>query len=208
MTDAYASCHNHPFLLLSFSRMPTTTTKKPVLARVPASAPVSPATVRCNVGNRNVSPVTPQRITRAPFFTNQGHSPMAPARHVSAPYTPLTSRSYGSPDGSILATPSSGSSLKRLNLGLSPGPGFERYKERSLADIAENWRARACENGIRVSGPGEDPHYADDEGRCMRVIELFRNIDPSCEASDHTTSDIDATDLFVTRDCTHERLCR
>jgi hypothetical protein len=39
-----------------------------------------------------------------------------------------------------------------------------KKRDKSLADIAQNWRSRANENGIRVSSAPEDPHYADDEG--------------------------------------------
>jgi len=34
---------------------------------------------------------------------------------------------------------------------------------KDLADIAENWRSRANENGIKVSN-AEDSNYGDDEG--------------------------------------------
>lgn len=53
---------------------------------------------------------------------------------------------------------------RRLSLSsLSPEVSFQgKNSKRSLADIAENWRTRANENGIRVAS-GES-HFADDEG--------------------------------------------
>lgn len=39
-------------------------------------------------------------------------------------------------------------------------------KDKSLADLAQNWRARASQHGIKVSPSkaGNDSHYGDDEG--------------------------------------------
>ena len=60
--------------------------------------------------------------------------------------------------------------MKRLSLGAmgvglgSPVDGKkDEVKGKSLADIAENWRNRANENGIRVSS-SEGEGDADDEG--------------------------------------------
>ena len=51
-------------------------------------------------------------------------------------------------------------------------------QDKSLADIADNWRSRANENGIKVSSyrAQDDSHYGDDEGKCIyaRMCPLFR----------------------------------
>jgi len=70
--------------------------------------------------------------------------------------------------------------MKRLNFG-GIGVGSpevhvnpkdkDEGKEKSLADIADNWRSRANENGIRVSsGEGDGDDDADDEGAFMVVF--------------------------------------
>ena len=144
--------------------MPATTNKQPfVVYNAPASAPTSPATTRN--GHRN-PPVTPQRITRsAPRQQHHHFSPLTPATNTSTPYTPLSLRSISSND-STLTTPISAAS-RRLSLTQSPEVGIQgkSQRQKSLADIAHNWRNRANENGIRVTSAGE-PQYVDDEGNC------------------------------------------
>ncbi|KIM85757.1 hypothetical protein PILCRDRAFT_816965 [Piloderma croceum F 1598] len=118
---------------------------------VPATAPNTPAR-----NNRYTIPVAPR----------------TPLTATSSPYTPLSTRynnSYGSPlsyayASSNATTPGSAYStagVKKLVLTRTKGEDREE-RERSLADIADNWRSRASENGIRVScseGDGD----ADDE---------------------------------------------
>lgn len=115
------------------------------------------------------SPVTPQRIPRS---------------SVSTPYTPLSLHSFTS-NSSTLTTPSSIQSArarsKRLNF-TSPntsivsenGIGNNKKTHKScLSDIADSWRSRANEHGIKVSASqstvGEDSHYGDDEGKRIYV---------------------------------------
>ena len=142
--------------------MPTTTNKQPfVVYNAPASAPTSPATTRR--GHHN-PPVTPQRITRsAPRQQQYLFSPLTPATNTSTPYTPLSLRSLSS-NGSTLTTPISAAS-RRLSLTHSPEVGIQvkNQRQKSLADIAHNWRNRANENGIKVTSSRE-PQFADDEG--------------------------------------------
>ena len=144
--------------------MPATTNKQPfVVYNAPASAPTSPATTRS--GHRN-PPVTPQRITRsAPRQQPYHFSPLTPATNTSTPYTPLSLRSISS-NGSTLTTPISAAS-RRLSLTQSPEVGIQgkSQRQKSLADIAHNWRNRANENGIRVTSSRES-QFADDEGNC------------------------------------------
>lgn len=111
------------------------------------------------------------------------HSPSTPS---ASPYTPLslrsvnTSNTYSTPysySSSNVTTPGSAHSNivgKRLILaGLSSAEDKEKAgKDKSLADIAENWRSRANENGIRVSS-SECGIDADDEGQCCACISLF-----------------------------------
>jgi hypothetical protein len=136
---------------------------------VPATAPNTPA--RHPNNNRYIIPVTPA---------------CTPLTTTSSPYTPLSTRynnSYGSPlsyayASSNATTPGSAYSaagVKKLVFGAGTRAKGEdgEERERSLADIADNWRSRASENGIRVScseGDGD----ADDEGACFFKI-LFLN---------------------------------
>jgi hypothetical protein len=144
--------------------MPATTNKQPfVVYNAPASAPTSPATNRR--GHHN-PPVTPQRITRSAPRQQQYHfSPLTPATNTSTPYTPLSLRSFSS-SGSTLTTPISAAS-RRLSLSHSPEVGIQvkNQRQKSLADIAHNWRNRANENGIKVTSSRES-QFADDEGDC------------------------------------------
>lgn len=57
-------------------------------------------------------------------------------------------------------------SNRRHSVSQSPEVSLSSKSKRSLADIAENWRTRANENGIKVSS--EDSHFVDDEGEYMR----------------------------------------
>ena len=145
--------------------MPATTNKQPfVVYNAPASAPTSPATTRR--GHHN-PPVTPQRITRSAPRQQQYHfSPLTPATNTSTPYTPLSLRSLSS-NGSTLTTPISAAS-RRLSLTQSPEVEIQakNQRQKSLADIAHNWRNRANENGIKVTSSRES-QYTDDEGNCL-----------------------------------------
>ncbi|KAH7922714.1 hypothetical protein BV22DRAFT_1131223 [Leucogyrophana mollusca] len=126
---------------------------------IPASAPTSPAATRLNRSERIYpSPVTPQRITRAQ--KGSFRSPVTPASNYSTPYTPLSLRSFSASSGSTLTTPGSATSFKRISIAQSPENDAPPH---SLSDIADNWRSRANENGIKVSA-ADDSHFADDEG--------------------------------------------
>ncbi len=118
---------------------------------VPASAPTSPAVTR---KDRN-APATPQRsLQRASL--RQLHSPYTPLTSYSTPYTPMSLRSLSSSNASSLATPASLTSNRRLSLSLSPEVSFQgKNNKKSLADIADNWRTRANENGIKVTSSEE-----------------------------------------------------
>ncbi|KAF4581686.1 hypothetical protein EYR40_002698 [Pleurotus pulmonarius] len=127
------------------------------------------------------SPVTPQRIPRS---------------SVSTPYTPLSLHSFTS-NSSTLTTPSSIQRArlrsKRLNF-TSPSTivsenGIANNKKTHkscLSDIADSWRSRANEHGIKVSASqstvGEDSHYGDDE------------------ASDRAFSDVNDTSFVTTEE--------
>ncbi|TCD68741.1 hypothetical protein EIP91_009887 [Steccherinum ochraceum] len=125
---------------------------------IPASAPTSPAVIRKSDRNQ---PATPQR-TNQRASARHAQSPYTPITTISTPYTPISLRSAPSSNGSTLVTPAS-THARRLSLSsLSPDTSFQgKNNKRSLADIAENWRTRANENGIRVAS-GES-QFADDE---------------------------------------------
>ena len=97
-------------------------------------------------------PATPQRSLPRPSVRHF-QSPYTPITTISTPYTPISLRSAPSSNGSSLATPASVSgNSRRLSLNLSPEVSFQAKttSKKSLADIADNWRTRANENGIKV----------------------------------------------------------
>ncbi|KAI0938770.1 hypothetical protein AcV5_000379 [Taiwanofungus camphoratus] len=128
----------------------------------PASAPTSPAVTRSKADRH---PVTPQRVARSAQLRHV--SPYTPATTLSTPYTPYSLRSLSSSNDSSIATPASATNRRRLSLSLSPDDGIDT---KSLADIAENWRTRANENGIKVASSMRQ-HRADesslDIGSCI-----------------------------------------
>ena len=125
---------------------------------IPASAPTSPLVHR---NKQNHHPSTPQRPLHHSASARHYASPFTPATTFSTPYTPLSLRSFSS-NGSSIATPASAVLGRRRNLSLSlPSPEVPtntHAQNRSLADIAQNWRTRANENGIKVS-PGDEPKF-------------------------------------------------
>ncbi|KAI0694216.1 hypothetical protein BC835DRAFT_1533943 [Cytidiella melzeri] len=124
---------------------------------VPASAPTSPAVVRGK--SDRTQPATPQRILQRAHRQLQS-SPYTPAASFTSPYTPLSLRSFSTSTASSLATPASTTASRRLSLSLSPEDSFHAKGRKGIADIADNWRNRAHENGIKV---GEESRFADDE---------------------------------------------
>ncbi|KAH9852557.1 hypothetical protein C2E23DRAFT_826126 [Lenzites betulinus] len=118
---------------------------------IPASAPTSPAVHR---NKQNQPPTTPQRPLHHSASARHYTSPLTPATTFSTPYTPLSLRSFSGTVSSI-ATPASAAPVGRrrgLSLSLSsPEVPIVNNPNRSLADIAQNWRTRANENGIKVS---------------------------------------------------------
>ncbi|KAH7882435.1 hypothetical protein F5I97DRAFT_1931615 [Phlebopus sp. FC_14] len=129
---------------------------------VPASAPTSPATVRLNRTEREFrSPVTPQRVIRPQKTAYR--SPLTPASTYSSPYTPLSLRSFSTASNSTLNTPGSATSFKTFPVVHSPEIGTAvTLTDKSIADIAVNWRSRANENGIKVT-TADDSSFGDDE---------------------------------------------
>ncbi|KAL1943938.1 hypothetical protein VTO73DRAFT_3756 [Trametes versicolor] len=133
---------------------------------IPASAPTSPAVHR---NKQNQQPTTPQRPLHHSASARQYTSPFSPAISFSSPYTPLSHRSFSS-TASSLATPASAAPAgRRRNLSLSlssPEVPTVNNPNRSLADIAPNWRTRANENGIKVSPSGASKFQIDDDSFC------------------------------------------
>ena len=135
------------------------------------SVPTSPAMVRST--SQRAQPVTPQRLQgqrpQHRYSSSQSfyRSPTTP----SSPYTPLSLRSFassGSGGSSTLTTPDHprGVNVKRpfVSPGVARGTSGGIEKDHSLADLAENWRSRASENGIKVSSVLECPRFGDDTG--------------------------------------------
>lgn len=149
------------FILPPISSATTTTTTSSTMTKaslIPASAPTSPLVHR---NKQNHQPTTPQRPLHHSASARHYASPFTPATSISTPYTPLSLRSFSS-NGSSLATPASAVVNRRRNLSLSlTSPevhGHGHAQNRSLADIAQNWRTRANENGIKVS-PGDESKF-------------------------------------------------
>ncbi|KAG6853362.1 hypothetical protein C0991_004981 [Blastosporella zonata] len=121
-------------------------------------------------------PVTPLQRQSHRYSSSQSFykSPLTP----NSPYTPLSLRSFTSSASSTLTTPDNRSNIGFSPNVVSPTSGRDR-KDRSLANIAENWRSRATENGIKVTSMTDDSHFGDDE------------------ASDHTVSDVANDSGFI-----------
>lgn len=129
---------------------------------VPASAPTSPACTRLNRSERLfAAPVTPQRLVRPQKASYR--SPVTPASTYSTPYTPLSLRSFSTASSSTITTPGSASSFNKRYTASPSTENDAIFVDKSLADIAENWRSRANDNGIKVSSV-DDSNYGDDEG--------------------------------------------
>lgn len=63
-----------------------------------------------------------------------------------------------------------------MSLSTSPEVGLyeKNQNEKSLADIAHNWRNRANENGIKVAS-SQDSQYGDDDGTVVsRALKLLK----------------------------------
>ena len=140
-------------------------------------------------------PVTPQRLPRhQPRSHSFYRSPLTPS---ASPYTPMSLRSLDSTGSSTLTTPENIGSGVKKRLAFSAGsPSVVRNvsvgPDRSLADIAENWRTRANENGIKVSNISqEDSHYVPDDCECIyaRFSSCFASNDAHI-ASDMSLSDV------------------
>ncbi|KAI0711189.1 hypothetical protein C8T65DRAFT_647830 [Cerioporus squamosus] len=128
---------------------------------IPASAPTSPVVYR---NKQNHIPTTPQRPLHHSATAQRYASPFTPATTFSTPYTPLSLRSFSS-NGSSIATPASAAMARRRNLSLSLSPEVPTHTHahnRSLADVAQNWRTRANENGIKVAPGHESKYHIDD----------------------------------------------
>lgn len=181
------------------------TMSKPASTFHSYSVPTSPAPARLPKG----VPVTPQRYPRQQQRQAQTsvRSPTTP----STPYTPLSIRGSDSAgSSSTLTTPDNTSFLarKRLN-GHSPDIANESVdaaeaNDKSLADLAKNWRARATQHGIKVTtstqgGVQDMSHFGDDEGTCARAY-FSAPILMSHLASDKTTSDIGNDSSIISND--------
>ena len=133
------------------------------------SVPTSPAMSR----STKAQPVTPQRLPRQqPRSQTLYRSPLTP---LTSPYTPPSLRSIDSTGSSTLTTPDNiGNNVKkRLNFSVSleGGRSSTSAKDKSLADIADNWRSRANENGIKVSFSNDESNYQADS--CKRIYLLY-----------------------------------
>ena len=61
--------------------------------------------------------------------------------------------------------------LNFTSVSLDGGRNLTSTKGKSLADIADNWRSRANENGIKVSFSNDDSNYQADN--CERIYLSF-----------------------------------
>ncbi|OCH93331.1 hypothetical protein OBBRIDRAFT_725078 [Obba rivulosa] len=146
---------------------------------VPASAPTSPVVTRSKSDRH--PPVTPQRVAvhhpQRPFA-----SPYTPATTSSTPYTPMSLRSLSSSSASTIATPASAVSRRRLSLSVSPEVNINA---KSLADIAQNWRTRANENGIKVTSAEDSRYKVDDSLSDMSSSSIDKALLPAPFLSTH-----------------------
>ncbi|KAF8632155.1 hypothetical protein AX17_004897 [Amanita inopinata Kibby_2008] len=132
------------------------------------SVPTSPAMTR----SLKIQPVTPQRLPRQQQQHRHSQSLYKSPTTPSTPYSPLSLRSATSAGSSTLTTPDNSGIYSKQPLFNSCSPLVSKTsslgsgRDRSLADIAENWRSRANENGIKVSSENsytEGSQFGDDE---------------------------------------------
>ncbi|KAF9527407.1 hypothetical protein CPB83DRAFT_394674 [Crepidotus variabilis] len=135
------------------------------------SVPTSPVVSRSS----KAPPVTPQRPPprQQPRSQSFYRSPLTPS---TSPYTPISLRSFESASSTLTTPDNTGLSIrKRLAFaGISPDivKSSSSSKDRSLADIAENWRSRASENGIKVSfADQDDSSYVLDDSSDMSLLD-------------------------------------
>ena len=151
------------------------------------SVPTSPAMPR----STKAQPVTPQRHSRQqPRSQSFYRSPLTPS---TSPYTPLSLRSVDSTGSSTLTTPDNSAIGLKKRLAFTPEViRNTATQDKSLADIAENWRSRANDNGIKVSlGDQDDSQYVADDCKC--IYARFSRVSGSDEA--HIASDMSLSDV-------------
>ncbi|KAF8172645.1 hypothetical protein BJ912DRAFT_1025004 [Pholiota molesta] len=136
------------------------------------SVPTSPAMSR----SAKAQPVTPQRLPRhQPRSQSFYRSPLTPS---TSPYTPMSLRSFDSTGSSILTTPDNLNINVKKRLAFSGvSPDVVRTtaasQDKSIADIADNWRSRANENGIKVAfEPQDDSNYIADDSSDMSLSDV------------------------------------
>lgn len=127
------------------------------------SVPTSPAVSR----STKAQPLTPQRPLQKHQQRSQSlyRSPLTPS---ASPYTPISLRSVDTTGSSTLTTPDNSGLGSRKRLVFAASPEVVRNgsvtKDRSLADIAENWRSRESPNQVKTSyASNGDPGYVMDE---------------------------------------------
>lgn len=149
------------------------------------SVPTSPATTRSGKGQ----PITPQR--QPPRHHHRHSQSFKSPNTPSTPYTPLSLRSSDSAgsSSSAITTPDNVSFLLKKRIGTGRSPDIRNAsvdsiesKDRSIADLAQNWRARANQHGIKVAssnkgGLADGPSFGDDEGMYM-LLKLAQRESP------------------------------
>jgi hypothetical protein len=126
------------------------------------SVPTSPAVSR----SAKFPPLTPQRQSCHQQRTlSLYRSPVTPS---NSPYTPISLRSLNSNGSSTLTTPDNSgySARKRLTFSGSPEvvQSANASKDKSLADVAENWRSGtgSAENKAGYANQDDSSYVLDD----------------------------------------------
>lgn len=147
---------------------------------MPASAPTTPAYSLSKASaarskDNGPPPVTPQRLPRSQRHQHQlqNYVGRSPSTTVSTPYTPLSLRSaWSSGSNSVYTTPASAASRKRLGASLSP-ENLSMDESISPADVANDWRCRSSESGIKDDFASENGSF--DQGMCTSLVLLSRH---------------------------------
>jgi len=118
------------------------------------SVPTSPAVSRSS----KIYPLTPQRPTyHQQRSLSLYRSPVTP---LNSPYTPTSLRSVNSNGSSTLTTPDNSGYSTRKRLTFAGSPEVIRdgntSKDKSLADIAKNWRSRTGSGQNKASYADHD----------------------------------------------------
>ena len=84
--------------------------------------------------------------------------------------TPASVKGYSAHERRLsFASSPNVSTVNSVSVGMMSPNLASNTRDKSIADIADNWRERASENGIKVSSAADRSLFGDDEGALVRM---------------------------------------